>query len=76
MNQQIIIDQMYTAFDDDSLESSWPMNYDAHTPEELQNKYGTITYNKGASVIRMFNHTLGDEIFTAAIRRYIKEKYG
>lgn len=76
MDHQFIIDEIHVAFDSDSLNSSWSLDHDANTPEELQNKYGIISYNKGASVIRMFNHTLGDEVFTAAIRRYIKEKYG
>lgn len=74
MNQQFIVEQMYTAFDDDSLESSWSMDHDANTLDELMNKYGKITYNKGACVVRMFNHTMGDDIFTAGIRRYINEK--
>lgn len=75
MDQQFIIDLMYPAFDDDSLESAWAMNYDANTPEELANKYVlAITYNKGASVIRMFNRVMGDEIFMSAAKKYIKEK--
>ena len=74
MDDQYIIEQMYTAFDDDSLENSWSLNHDAQTPDELTNKYGTITYNKGGSIFRMFNHTMGDSKFTAGIRRFIKEK--
>lgn len=74
MNQQFVIDEIYNAFDDDSLESTWSLDHAANTPDEVANKYGTISYNKAASVIRMFNHTLGDDVFTAAIRRYLKEK--
>lgn len=74
MDQQFLIDHVHTVFDEDSLESAWPMNYDANTPDDLSEKYDGITYSKGASIVRMFNHTLGDDKFTAGIRRYLKEK--
>lgn len=65
---------MYFAFEEDALESAPSVDQYAHTPEELQEKYGAIIYKKGASIIRMFNYTMGNNKFTAGIRRYFKEK--
>ncbi|XP_019763227.2 aminopeptidase N [Dendroctonus ponderosae] len=43
----------------------------ASTPSEISGKFGTYTYNKGASVLRMIEHILGRETFKDGIRLYI-----
>ena len=74
MEQQFLIDCTHIVFDEDSLEGTLSVNQDANTPEELQEKYSSITYRKGASLIRMMKHSMGNDVFTAGIRRYFKEK--
>jgi alanyl aminopeptidase len=40
---------------------------------DIANAFDTITYEKGAAVIAMFEHWLGPEVFRAALRRYLTE---
>lgn len=74
IEQQFLVDAIYYVFEEDALEGTPSVDQDAYTPEELQEKYGAVTYRKGASIIRMFNYTMGNDKFTAGIRRYLKEK--
>lgn len=74
LDQQFTVDKVHSVFDDDSLETSLPLSYDANTPIELKERFGSISYIKGASIIRMFNHTLGHGTFIAGLRNYLKQK--
>lgn len=74
VDQQFIVDSMQTVFPVDSVENSLPLNYDANTSDELHARFGSITYTKGASVIRMFSHILGNDKFIFGLRNYLKQK--
>lgn len=65
---------MQKVFGEDSLESSLPLSYDVNTPAEIKDRFGGISYAKGGSVIRMFEHALGHDLFIAALRNYLKVK--
>ena len=44
---------------------------------EIQQTFDAISYYKGANVIRMLSTFLGEEVFLAGVRRYLKEyEYG
>jgi aminopeptidase N len=45
----------------------------ATTPEEISARFDTITYNKGASVIRMFAHAVGLDNFQKGLREYLEQ---
>lgn len=55
------------AFRRDSLHSTRPMTYEGSKPNE-------INYDKGGAVIRMFQHAIGDNLFRAALNRYLLDK--
>ena len=74
MDQQFTVDKLHSVFADDSLQNALPLEYDANTPIELKERFGSISYTKGASIIRMFNHTLGHDVFIAGLRNYLKQK--
>lgn len=65
---------MQGIFGADSLEDSKPLTHEVNTPDEIGDSFGTITYNKGASVIRMVEHTLGHDTFISALQNYLKTK--
>ncbi len=46
----------------DSVASSHPVSVDVNTPDEINELFDSITYNKGASIIRMMNFFLGDKV--------------
>lgn len=60
----------------DSLESSISLAHDVNTPEDIYNIPGelTVVYAKGAAVIRMMQHILGDDKFINGLRKYLKTK--
>ncbi|MBW3575022.1 MAG: M1 family metallopeptidase [Actinobacteria bacterium] len=62
------------AFATDSLASTRPIEYPVRSPEEAEGMFDVLTYQKGASVLRMLEQYLGTEPFRAGIRRYLAER--
>src|SRR5207247_91230 len=61
----------------DSLESTRPIEYPVHSPADADGMFDVLTYQKGASVLRMLQQFLGDDGFRAGIRLYLKSReYG
>lgn len=48
-----------------------PITATVQGPNEIRNIFDTITYNKGASVLRMLKHALNDEIFRTSLTLYL-----
>ncbi len=57
----------------DSLASSHPIYHPVATPRAVVENFDTITYEKGAAVLRMAHDFLGDEAFRAGLRTYMAE---
>lgn len=74
LDQQFVVEQLQTVFEADSLEDSQALTHEVNTPDEIGDRFGSISYNKGASVIRMVEHTLSHNTFIAALRNYLKTK--
>jgi puromycin-sensitive aminopeptidase len=65
------------AFAIDSLESTRPIEFPVRSPHEADGMFDLLTYQKGASVLRMLEQYLGADGFRAGIRRYLKAReYG
>jgi len=60
------------AFDTDSLSTTRPIEYEVVTAADSEGMFDVLTYEKGASVVRMLQQYLGDDRFQAGIRRYLK----
>jgi len=64
------------AFDTDGLKSTRPIEYPVHHPKEMSAMFDVLTYQKGASVLRMLEQYLGAEPFRRGIMLYLsKHKY-
>ena len=59
------------AFHADELISARKIHQPIVTSADIQNAFDDITYPKGATVLRMIEHQLGDTAFQTAIQRYI-----
>ncbi|MCA9696897.1 MAG: protein kinase, partial [Myxococcales bacterium] len=59
------------AFDTDSLSTTRPIEYEVVTAADAEGMFDVLTYEKGASVVRMLQQFLGEERFQAGIRRYL-----
>jgi puromycin-sensitive aminopeptidase len=57
----------------DALHSTRPVEYPVGPPEEAQGMFDVLTYQKGASVLRMLERYLGAERFREGIRRYLRD---
>ncbi|MEX0768598.1 MAG: M1 family metallopeptidase, partial [Microthrixaceae bacterium] len=65
------------AFDTDALTSTRPIEFEVISPAEAEAMFDILTYEKGASVVRMLEQYLGAEIFRSGIRQYLQQhSYG
>ena len=56
----------------DALAETHPIYVEVRTPSEATQNFDLITYEKGASVVRMIERFLGAETFREGVRRYIR----
>ncbi len=57
----------------DSLRSSHPVEVPVGNPDEVDQIFDAISYNKGGSVLRMLEQTIGETKFRDGIRRYLAQ---
>jgi puromycin-sensitive aminopeptidase len=65
------------AFDTDALGATRPIEYPVVSPADADGMFDVLTYEKGASVVRMLEQYLGAGRFREGIRRYMaRHQYG
>jgi len=65
-----------SAFSLDSLQNSHKIEVEVLNPNEIDEIFDAISYSKGASIIRMLENYLGEEIFRKGLQHYLnKFKY-
>lgn len=72
--EQFVVEQLQAVFYADSLDSTRPMTHSVNTPDEISSVFDSISYNKGASVLRMIEHAIGSDNFKKSIREYLRTK--
>jgi len=60
------------AFGLDSLKSSHPIEVEVNNPEHIKEVFDSISYFKGAAIIRMLEQYLGEETFRLGLQDYLK----
>ncbi|XP_016110397.1 aminopeptidase Ey-like [Sinocyclocheilus grahami] len=68
--------QVQKAFDVDSLVSSHPLSSredEVITPDQIDQLFDTITYSKGAAILRMLSEFLTESIFANGLHNYLHE---
>ena len=73
-NWQIELDELQgvqTAMRIDALPSTRSIRVMAHTPDEINELFDPISYEKGAAVLRMIEAFVGDEAFRGGINAYL-----
>ena len=61
------------AFEIDALSTTRPIEYPVRSPDDASGMFDTLTYTKGASVLRMLEQYLGADRFRDGIRRYLSD---
>ena len=70
---QFVTDDYLRAQRLDSLQNSHPIEIDIANPDEIRTIFDSITYSKGASVIRMLHAYLGAKDFQKGLGEYLKK---
>lgn len=74
---EFILDDCQAGLSLDGLRSSHPIEVPVKNPSDITQIFDSISYSKGASIIRMLVKFLGEEIFQTGMRNYLtKHKYG
>ena len=71
--ETFVIDTLQGALGLDSLRSSHPIEVPVYRAEDINQIFDSISYSKGSAVLRMISKYLGEDVFLAGIRRYIKK---
>ena len=75
--ERFCIDNTHDTFDMDSLATSHPISAKVTHPNQINELFDRISYGKGASIIRMMFHFLGEENFIQGLTSYLKKhEYG
>lgn len=70
---QFAVDEQQQALKLDALEYTHPVEVGVNHPDEIRTIFDSISYSKGASVIHMLYHYLGDKDFQTGLRYYLKK---
>ena len=57
----------------DGLQSTRPIEFPVHRPEDAQAMFDVLTYQKGAAVLRMLQQYLGEQTFREGVNLYLKK---
>src|SRR5215510_2560194 len=60
------------ALEVDSLNATRPIHVEANTPAQIEELFDAITYEKGASVMRMVENYVGAETFRKGVNAYVQ----
>ncbi|CAH0725373.1 unnamed protein product, partial [Brenthis ino] len=72
---RFIVEQVHQAMLPDSVDSAHALtNPNVNDPVSVSNHFSVITYARGASVIRMTQHLLGDDTFVKGLRQYLSAR--
>ncbi|KAL9985945.1 hypothetical protein ACROYT_G008402 [Oculina patagonica] len=72
IDDQVVVIDMAAAFAADGLANSHPIRIPITRPEEISQIFDSITYEKGACILRMLEAFLGKEVFRKGLKRYLK----
>ncbi|XP_063952709.1 aminopeptidase N-like [Lytechinus pictus] len=73
MHEQFLVLDLQRVFKLDSLGTSHPVRVDVGAPSEINEIFDSISYSKGASIIRMLNDILTEEVFKQGLTAYLNE---
>ncbi|KAL7063805.1 hypothetical protein AAHC03_05522 [Spirometra sp. Aus1] len=71
MDEQFAVLQLQKVLLSDSLATTHPVFMPVYHPDEINEIFDTISYNKGASILRMMEAFLGRETFRRGLKIYL-----
>lgn len=74
LDTQFNVEQLQRAFQLDASDNTHPLSNNVNTPSEISGMFDNISYNKGASILRMLYHIIGSDKFYATLKHYVANK--
>lgn len=73
---RFIPEQVHTAMFSDSVDTAHPLtDPSVIDPTSVSNHFSTITYARGAAILRMTQYLLGEDTYVKGLRIYLKERF-
>ncbi|XP_076764198.1 suppressor of ER stress-induced death [Xylocopa sonorina] len=72
--EQFVVHDLQNVFGLDALESSHQISIEVQHPDEISEIFDRISYEKGASIIRMMDHFLTTNVFKQGLTNYLNAK--
>ena len=72
-DERFVVEKIFSFMDADSLPTSRPISIQSTNPADIFQLFDAITYDKGATLIRMMSMFLGDKVFQRGIQRYLRD---
>lgn len=72
MLDQFVVEEVQNVFKVDGLSSSHQISIPVNNPDEISEIFDHISYAKGASIIRMMNYFLTEDVFKLGLQRYLR----
>ncbi|XP_036443065.1 aminopeptidase Ey-like isoform X2 [Colossoma macropomum] len=72
----MVLDEVHKAFAVDALAYSHPLSFleeEVKTPTQINTLFDSITYSKGAAVLRMLSGFLSEPVFASGLSAYLKQ---
>ncbi|XP_071953572.1 glutamyl aminopeptidase-like [Antedon mediterranea] len=73
MLDQFVTEDMYYVMGLDQIVSSHPIIIEVNHPDEINEIFDSISYSKGASVLRMLNDIMGEDTFREGLTNYLNK---
>ncbi|KAF5281438.1 hypothetical protein FQA39_LY17792 [Lamprigera yunnana] len=70
---EFVLEENYEAFKFDYFKSSRPVTLEVVSSDNIRQMFDSISYSKGASVIRMLHHIVGAEVFKRGLISYLQD---
>jgi tricorn protease interacting factor F2/3 len=70
-NGEPTVESLAGAMDQDSTESTHPIQVQVTSPDEIEQIFDAISYGKGAHVLQMMEAYVGEQSFREGVRRYL-----
>ncbi|XP_022104262.1 aminopeptidase N-like isoform X2 [Acanthaster planci] len=75
MKLQFLVEDLQPVFTEDALGTSHPVKVPVGAPAEINEIFDSISYQKGASIIRMLDNILTEEVFKMGLNYYLFERF-
>ncbi|KAK9511955.1 hypothetical protein O3M35_000511 [Rhynocoris fuscipes] len=73
-SDQFVVNDLQNVLQQDAYKSSHPVSASVSHPNEIDEIFDSISYGKGASIIRMMNHFLTKKVFKSGLTNYLNSR--